>query len=143
MVKNGAHISRYLIQSMMQYRSHTAPHSFIKKHWSHSLSFESILHLLNIAADRMGYKEVEWSKNSDDGSVFRQWLMDKKSLGGRTRVDWEVIREMFEKYGFIPFCPKVRLLVFDIETGILTRRQRTHLSLTFRWHCHTNLACCL
>ncbi|CEL62481.1 hypothetical protein RSOLAG1IB_04837 [Rhizoctonia solani AG-1 IB] len=111
MVKNGAHISRYLIQSMMQYRSHTAPHSFIKKHWSHSLSFESILHLLNIAADRMGYKEVEWSKNSDDGSVFRQWLMDKKSLGGRTRVDWEVIREMFEKYGFIPFCPKDPLVL--------------------------------
>ncbi|KAF8685498.1 hypothetical protein RHS04_00596 [Rhizoctonia solani] len=59
----------------------------------------------------MGYKELDWSKNADDGSVFRQWLMDKKSLGGRTRIEWEVIRDMFEKYGFIPFCPKDPLVL--------------------------------
>ncbi|GAB1520820.1 hypothetical protein RhiTH_003908 [Rhizoctonia solani] len=111
MVNNGAHISRYLIQCAIQYRGHSAPHSFIKKHWSHSLSFESFVYLLNIATDRMGYKELDWSKNADDGSVFRQWLMDKKSLGGRTRIEWEVIRDMFEKYGFIPFCPKDPLVL--------------------------------
>ncbi|KAH7336889.1 hypothetical protein B0J17DRAFT_665274 [Rhizoctonia solani] len=111
MVNNGAHISRYLIQCAIQYRGHSAPHSFIKKHWSHSLSFGSFVHLLNIAVDRMGYKELDWAKNGDDGSVFRQWLMDKKSLGGRTRVEWEAIQEMFEKYGFIPFCPKDPLVL--------------------------------
>ncbi|KAJ1303422.1 hypothetical protein OPQ81_011613 [Rhizoctonia solani] len=111
MVNNGAHISRYLIQCAMQYRGHLAPHSFIKKHWAHNLSFESFVHLLNIAINRMGYKDLDWSKNADDGSVFRQWLMDKKSLGGRTRVEWEVIQEMFEKYGFIPFCPKDPLVL--------------------------------
>ncbi|ELU39032.1 F-box-like domain-containing protein [Rhizoctonia solani AG-1 IA] len=102
---------RYLVQCAIQYRGHSAPHSFIKKHWSHSLSFESFVYLLNIATDRMGYKELDWSKNADDGSVFRQWLMDKKSLGGRTRIEWEVIRDMFEKYGFIPFCPKDPLVL--------------------------------
>jgi hypothetical protein len=109
MVKNGAHISRYLIQCMMQYRGHSAPHSFIKRQWSHSLSFESLVHLLNIAQQTLGYKDLDWSKNSDDGAVFRQWLVDKKSHGVRARVDWEVIQEMFQKYGFIPFCPKVSL----------------------------------
>lgn len=107
MINNGAHISRYLIQCVIQYRGHSAPHSFIKKHWSHSLSFDSFVHLLNIAANRMGYRDLDWSKNADDGAVFRQWLVDKKSHGGRTRVEWETIQEMFQKYGFIPFCPKV------------------------------------
>ncbi|CUA72516.1 Transcriptional activator protein DAL81 [Rhizoctonia solani] len=111
MVNNGAHVSRYLIQCAIQYRGHSAPHSFIKKHWSHSLSFESFVHLLGIAVDRMGYQDLDWAKNLDDGSVFRQWLMDKKSLGGRTRVEWDVIQEMFEKYGFIPFCPKDPLVL--------------------------------
>ncbi|KAG8694016.1 hypothetical protein FRC08_008749 [Ceratobasidium sp. 394] len=111
MVNNGAHISRYLIQCMMQYRGHSAPHSFIKRQWSHSLSFESFVHLLNIAQQRLGYKVLDWSKNSDDGAVFRQWLVDKKSLGGRVRVAWEVIQEMFQAYGFIPFCPKDPLVL--------------------------------
>ncbi|KAG8743522.1 hypothetical protein FRC10_011913 [Ceratobasidium sp. 414] len=111
MVNNGAHISRYLIQCMMQYRGHSAPHSFIKRQWSHSLSFESVLHLLNIAQQRLGYKVLDWSKNSDDGAVFRQWLVDKKSPGGRVRVAWEVIQEMFQIYGFIPFCPKDPLVL--------------------------------
>ncbi|KAF8606938.1 hypothetical protein BDV93DRAFT_330574 [Ceratobasidium sp. AG-I] len=111
MINNGAHISRYLVQCVLQYRGRSAPHSFIKRQWSHSLSFESFVHLLSIAANRMGYNELEWSKNSDDGAVFRQWLVDKKSHGGRARVEWETIQEMFQKYGFIPFCPKDPLVL--------------------------------
>ncbi|CAE6440123.1 unnamed protein product [Rhizoctonia solani] len=138
MVNNGAHISRYLIQCAMQYRGHSAPHSFIKKHWSHSLSFESFVHLLNIAADRMDYKDLEWAKNADDGSVFRQWLMDKKSLGGRTRVEWDVIQEMFEKYGFIPFCPKDPLvldfpLALSYEPRLLPLAVRNGLRLDVKY----------
>lgn len=111
LVTSGAHISRYLVQCMMQYRGHSAPHSFIRRQWSHNLSFESFVHFLNIAHERLGYKELEWSKNSDDGAVFRQWLVDKKSHGGRTRVSWETIQEMFQTYGFIPFCPKDPLVL--------------------------------
>ncbi|QRV92374.1 F-box-like domain protein [Ceratobasidium sp. AG-Ba] len=111
LVNSGAHISRYLVQCMIQYRGHSAPHGFIKRQWSHSLSFESFIHFLNIAHRKLGYRDLEWAKNADDGAVFRQWLSDKKSHASRTRVNWEVIQEMFQIYGFIPFCPKDPLVL--------------------------------
>lgn len=141
MINNGAHISRYLIQCVIQYRGRYAPHSFIKRQWSHSLSFGSFVHLLDVAVNRMGFKEVEWSKNSDDGAVFRQWLVDKKSHGGRARVEWETIQEMFQKYGFIPFCPKVSANACANLALHLHDAKRIHLSLTSPSHFPTNLAC--
>ncbi|KAG8733536.1 hypothetical protein FRC11_005458 [Ceratobasidium sp. 423] len=100
----------------------------------------------------MGYKELDWSKNADDGSVFRQWLMDKKSLGGRTRVEWEVIQEMFEKYGFIPFCPKdplvldfplalsyePRLLPLAVRNGLRLDVKVPQILVTFSCHRSAN-----
>lgn len=56
--------------------------------------------------------EVPLAKGEDDGSVFLGWLKDRVSPGFGKKIDIEVIKELFQKYGFMVFAPKVCDLLF-------------------------------
>lgn len=51
--------------------------------------------------------DVPLAKGEDDGAVFLGWLKDRVNPGFGKKIEIEVIKGLFEKYGFMVFAPKV------------------------------------
>jgi len=67
---------------------------------------------------------VPLAKGEDDGSIFLSWLKEKINPGQGKKVDTEVIRDLFVKYGFMVFAPKDPIagqlpLAFALEPTLL------------------------
>jgi hypothetical protein len=61
--------------------------------------------------------DVPLAKGEDDGAIFLGWLKERISPGFGKKVDLQVIKTLFEKYGFMVFAPKVCYISFSIKSG--------------------------
>lgn len=104
MLTSGAHVSRYIVQSVVQHVTRKGVH-FIKGPWARSLPFSVFAHFLHTASKL--YPNLDLAKGEDDGTLFLRWVADHKSLHPHGKpVPWDKVVDMFEN-GFMPFCPKV------------------------------------
>ena len=51
--------------------------------------------------------DVPIAKGEDDGAIFLAWLKERINPGFGKKIELEVIKGLFEKYGFMVFAPKV------------------------------------
>ncbi|KAH8104584.1 hypothetical protein BXZ70DRAFT_596840 [Cristinia sonorae] len=121
LLSSGAHISRYLIQCVIQhyYRS-LLP--WIKTSWVRSLDFTVLNHLLALAGEKFG--NIPVGKNDDDGAKFVSLLKESRIPPEQRTVKWDTVKEIVEKYQFIPFSNKDPMmasfpLVLAIEPRLL------------------------
>lgn len=82
---------------------------FIKQPWARTLPLPVFTHFMNLGSRFGG--DVPIAKGEDDGAVFLGWLKERVNPGFGRHVDTEVIRNLFDKYGFMVFAPKVRQCV--------------------------------
>ncbi|KIN93376.1 hypothetical protein M404DRAFT_948149 [Pisolithus tinctorius Marx 270] len=105
---SGAHISRYLLQVAIHhfYRGN-AP--FIKSQWVRSVRPSVFSYFQKVAAE-MFDNEVPVGKHEDDGSKFHAFLKDSRLPSHMRQKNWEEIRDIFQRYRFIPFSMKDPLM---------------------------------
>ncbi|RDX53321.1 hypothetical protein OH76DRAFT_1479779 [Lentinus brumalis] len=118
---SGAHLSRYLVQLAMHHYFRTQV-TFIKARWVRTLTFPVFAHFLSIAA-RM-YGNIPAGKNEDDGSILNLYLKQTRFPTEYRAASWEQVRDVVEKYKFIPFSDKDPMmaqfpLVLAIEPRLL------------------------
>ncbi|CAL1713118.1 unnamed protein product [Somion occarium] len=121
LLSSGAHLSRYLVQCVIQHYYRSLVH-FIKSPWARSLSFTVVNHLLSIAGERFG--NIPVGKGDDDGQKFNNLLKESRLSPEQRTLKWETLRDIMEKYKFIPFCNKDPMmsqfpLVLAIEPRLL------------------------
>ncbi|KAI0720494.1 hypothetical protein C8T65DRAFT_633184 [Cerioporus squamosus] len=119
---SGAHLSRYLVQLAMHHYFRTQV-TFIKARWVRTLTFPVFAHFLSIAA-RM-YGNIPAGKNEDDGSILNLYLKQTRFPTEYRAASWEQVRDVVEKYKFIPFSDKDPMmaqfpLVLAIEPRLLS-----------------------
>lgn len=104
LLSSGAHVSRYLVQAVVQHVCRKSIH-FVKGQWARTLPFPVFAHFLHTTSKL--YPSVDVAKGEDDGSLFLRWVQQHKSTSHHHKaVSWDKVVEMFE-HGFMPFCPKV------------------------------------
>lgn len=103
LISSGAHLSRYLVQLAMHhhFRSYVP---FIKTPWVRSMSTTTFVYLLSVATKRYG--NIPTGKGEDDGTIFSEFLRESRYPTEQKHVKWEQVRDILEKYKFIPFCNK-------------------------------------
>ncbi|KAK7689999.1 hypothetical protein QCA50_006641 [Cerrena zonata] len=121
LLSSGAHLSRYLVQCVIQqyFRSHV---HFIKQSWARKLEYSVATYILTIAGERYG--NVPIGKGEDDGQKFLNLLKESRLSPEQRTSKWETLRDILEKYQFIPFCNKDPMmtqfpLVLAIEPRLL------------------------
>ncbi|THU87049.1 hypothetical protein K435DRAFT_826523 [Dendrothele bispora CBS 962.96] len=119
LMSSGAHLSRYLIQVAIHHYFYTQSH-FIKTQWVRSVPLPVFSSFLQLASTRYG--EIPRGKGLDDGSTFSTFIKESRYPPSLRRVRWETVREMLEKYHFIPFSPKDPLMAqFPLALAIEPR----------------------
>ncbi|KAI0947141.1 hypothetical protein AcV7_009642 [Taiwanofungus camphoratus] len=121
MLSSGAHLSRYLAQCAIHHYFR-AQVPFIKTPWVRTVPLPTFTHFMTVAA-RM-YGDIPVAKGDDDGSVFAALLKSSRLPSEARPIKWEVLKEVLEKYKFIPFCNKDPMmaqfpLVLAIEPRLL------------------------
>ncbi|KAL0961156.1 hypothetical protein HGRIS_006128 [Hohenbuehelia grisea] len=121
LLTSGAHLSRYLIQLAIHHYFRTQSH-FIKTAWVRNVPFNVFTYFLQLSAAKYG--DIPTGKNEDDGSVFAAFLKESRYPLGMRSIGWESIRDILDKYKFIPFCNKDPImaqfpLVLAIEPRLL------------------------
>lgn len=56
--------------------------------------------------ERFGH-DIPFGKGEDDGSLFHTWLKEKSAPGLGKKIELDAIKELFTKFGFMIFAPKV------------------------------------
>jgi len=107
---SGAHFSRYLLQVAIHHYFRTTSH-FIKSPWVRNLPLGVFTHFMSLGS-RYGM-DIPLAKGEDDGSLFTGWLKEKTTPGLGKKVDVQVIKDLFQKYGFMMFAPKVCFILWD------------------------------
>ncbi|KAJ6477448.1 hypothetical protein C8R47DRAFT_1140603 [Mycena vitilis] len=121
LLASGAHISRYLVQVAFHHYFHCQSH-FLKPSspWARHVSLETFSYFLQLAAEKYG--EIPRAKTDDDGALFATFIKEAKFPADSQRVKWETIRDIFEKYHFIPFCLRDPLMAqFPLALAIEPR----------------------
>ncbi|TFK64618.1 hypothetical protein BDN72DRAFT_254986 [Pluteus cervinus] len=103
LLASGARLSRYLIQIAIHHYFHTQAH-FIKTPWVRNVSFRVFIYILTLAEKLYG--EIPRGKQEDDGYIFSSFLKESRYPPQMKFVAWEDVRDILEKYHFIPFCNK-------------------------------------
>lgn len=103
LLSSGAHLSRYLIQIAIHHYFHTQAH-FIKTPWVRNVSLRVFVYFLKLAEDKYG--EIPRGKGEDDGSVFTTFLKESRFPPQMKTFTWENVKEILEKFNFIPFCSR-------------------------------------
>ncbi|KAH9950579.1 hypothetical protein B0H21DRAFT_722324 [Amylocystis lapponica] len=121
MLSSGAHLSRYLAQSAIHHYFRTQV-PFIKTPWVRTIPLPVFTHFMTVAA-RM-YGDIPVGKGDDDGSLFAALLKQSRFPTESRSGKWEALKEVLEKYKFIPFCHKDPMmaqfpLVLAIEPRLL------------------------
>ncbi|KDQ62290.1 hypothetical protein JAAARDRAFT_30185 [Jaapia argillacea MUCL 33604] len=99
----GAYLSRYLVQVAIHHYFRTAAH-FVKTSWVRSLPLPVMIHFMKVGTDLYG--DVPTGKGDDDGSLFSLFLNESRFPQSMKSVQWEEIRDIIQKYKFMPFCNK-------------------------------------
>ncbi|KAJ7250871.1 hypothetical protein B0H12DRAFT_1324188 [Mycena haematopus] len=109
LLASGAHFSRYFVQVAFHHFFHCQSH-FLKPSipWVRHCSLEAFTHFIKLAAEK--FDQIPRGKNEDDGSVFSTFIKEAKFPAESQSVSWETIRDIFEKYLFIPFCNRDPLM---------------------------------
>ncbi|KAH9841569.1 uncharacterized protein C8Q71DRAFT_737681 [Rhodofomes roseus] len=120
MISSGAHLSRYLAQCAIHHYFRAQVH-FIKTRWVRSVPLPVFTHFMMVAAKMYG--DIPTGKGEDDGTIFGA-LLKTSRLPTESRGKWETIKEVVEKYKFIPFCAKDPMmaqfpLVLAVEPRLL------------------------
>ncbi|KAJ7109731.1 hypothetical protein C8R43DRAFT_1079587 [Mycena crocata] len=121
LLASGAHFSRYLVQVAFHHFFHSQSH-FIKPSvpWARHVELGAFCYLMSLAADKYG--DIPRGKNEDDGALFTTFIKEAKLPPESQRVSWEVIRDIFENYHFIPFCSRDPLMAqFPLALAIEPR----------------------
>ncbi|KAK7048365.1 hypothetical protein R3P38DRAFT_2868905 [Favolaschia claudopus] len=108
LISSGAHLSRYFVQVAFHHFFHCNSH-FLKIPWVRNISWDAWNHFMTLAVAQ--FHEIPRGKNEDDGTIFTTFIKEAKFPAEAQSVSWEVIRDMFEKYLFIPFCQRDPLMV--------------------------------
>lgn len=105
---SGAHVSRYLLQVAIHHFYRGNSH-FIKTPWVRSI-YPSVFSYFQKVAAEMFDNEVPVGKHEDDGSKFHAFLKDSRHSLQMREKHWEEIRDLFQRYKFIPFSIKDPLM---------------------------------
>lgn len=108
LITSGAHLSRYLIQVAIHHYFHTTSH-FIKTNWVRSVPLEVFSYFLTLASER--YDNIPRGKGDDDGSIFLSFIKESRFPSHLRHISWETIRDILDKYHFIPFSTKDPIMV--------------------------------
>ncbi|PFH54082.1 hypothetical protein AMATHDRAFT_53891 [Amanita thiersii Skay4041] len=103
LVASGAHMSRYLVQIAMHHYFYTHSH-FIKSTWVRKVPLRVFTYFLALAENCYG--DIPRGKNDDDGTLFVNFLKESRFPTDLRSITWETIREILEKYKFMPLCNK-------------------------------------
>ncbi|KAF9049582.1 hypothetical protein BDZ89DRAFT_655889 [Hymenopellis radicata] len=107
LMSSGAHFSRYLVQVAFHHYFYTRTH-FIKTNWVRNVPLSVFTYFLKLAAD--AYGDIPRGKMEDDGAIFTWFLQESRYAESSKRVTWENVRDLLDKYNFIPFSPKDPLM---------------------------------
>ncbi|KIY72526.1 hypothetical protein CYLTODRAFT_449880 [Cylindrobasidium torrendii FP15055 ss-10] len=107
LISSGALLSRYFAQVAFHHYFHARTH-FIKTQWARSVPLPVFTHFLKIASEHYG--DIPRGKQEDDGTIFSWFLQDSRLSESSRRVDWEDVRQIFEKYKFLPFSDRDPLM---------------------------------
>ncbi|KAJ7505323.1 hypothetical protein B0H11DRAFT_415511 [Mycena galericulata] len=121
LLASGAHLSRYLVQVAFHHFFYSQSH-FIKPSmpWVRHVPLATFSYFLSLAAEKYG--DIPRAKGEDDGALFATFIKEAKFPPESQRVSWETIRDIFENYHFIPFCPRDPLMVqFPLALAIEPR----------------------
>ncbi|KAM5535030.1 hypothetical protein V8D89_011258 [Ganoderma adspersum] len=118
---SGAHLSRYLVQCAMHHYFRTQV-PFIKTRWVRTLSLPVFTHFLSIASRTYG--DIPAGKGEDDGTILNLFLKQSRFPTEYRAAKWEQVRDVVEKYKFIPFSDRDPMmaqypLVLAIEPRLL------------------------
>ncbi|KAG6336050.1 hypothetical protein ID866_3023 [Astraeus odoratus] len=108
LIASGAHVSRYLVQVAIHHFYRSAVH-FIKTTWVRSMRLEVFSYFQKVAAEM--FDEMPVGKNEDDGYIFSAFLKESRLPSHLRSKKWEDIRDILQKYRFIPFSMKDPLMV--------------------------------
>ncbi|KAI0345775.1 hypothetical protein BDW22DRAFT_1467054 [Trametopsis cervina] len=122
LLSSGAHLSRYFVQCAMHHYYHTAQVPFIKTSWVRSMDLSVFTHFQAVAIKRFG--SIPLGKGDDDGSTVDAVIKESRFPTEQRLIKWETVRDVLEKYKFIPFCHKDIMmanfpLVLAIEPRLL------------------------
>lgn len=128
MISSGAHVSRYLIQSVIGHYTKGVSGTLclsssktnksqgnIVKHirgsWCRSMKYTAFAHFVNLGATRYG-ADVDILKGGGDAAIIESYISAKTSSNHHMNPEnlderWLKVREIFEKFHFIPFDDKV------------------------------------
>ncbi|KAI0632128.1 hypothetical protein C8Q77DRAFT_1218628 [Trametes polyzona] len=117
----GAHLSRYLVQCAMHHYFRTQV-PFIKTRWVRTIPLPVFAYFMSIAA-RM-YGDIPVAKGEDDGSLLTLLLKQSRFPTEYRAAKWEQVRDVVEKYKFIPFSDRDPMmaqfpLVLAVEPRLL------------------------
>ncbi|KAI0648012.1 hypothetical protein C8Q79DRAFT_999501 [Trametes meyenii] len=121
LLSSGAHLSRYLVQCAMHHYFRTQV-PFIKTRWVRTIPLPVFSYFLSIAA-RM-YGDIPVAKGEDDGCILSLLLKQSRFPSEYRAAQWEQVRDVVEKYKFIPFSDRDPMmaqfpLVLAIEPRLL------------------------
>ncbi|KAJ6508787.1 hypothetical protein C8R45DRAFT_968704 [Mycena sanguinolenta] len=102
LVASGAHVSRYLVQVACHHFFYCQSH-FLKPStpWVRNCSLDAFTHFIKICGDK--FDKIPRGKHEDDGALFATFIKEAKFPAESKSVSWETIRDIFQKYLFIPF----------------------------------------
>ncbi|THH01557.1 hypothetical protein EW026_g1174 [Hermanssonia centrifuga] len=120
LLSSGAHLSRYLVQCAMHHFYRTAQVPFIKTPWVRSMDLRVFTYFQKIAVDLYG--NVPLGKGDDDGSLFESIIKESRFPIEQRSIKWETLRDILEKFKFIPFCHKDAMMAnFPLALAIEPR----------------------
>ncbi|KAF4590146.1 hypothetical protein EYR38_009444 [Pleurotus pulmonarius] len=103
LLASGAHMSRYLVQLAIHHYFRSQGH-FIKTTWVRSVPLPVFVYFMKLASEKYG--EIPVGKNEDDGSIFATFLRESRFHPSVRTTNWEAIKDILEKYKFLPFTNK-------------------------------------
>ncbi|KIP08106.1 hypothetical protein PHLGIDRAFT_127240 [Phlebiopsis gigantea 11061_1 CR5-6] len=123
LLSSGAHTSRYFVQCAMHHYYRTAQVPFIKTPWVRSMDLAVFTHFQTIAVRLYG--NIPLGKGDDDGSILEGVIKESRFPVEQRHLKWDTLKEILEKYKFIPFCNKDAMmanfpLVLAIAPGLLS-----------------------
>ncbi|KAH7913399.1 hypothetical protein BJ138DRAFT_1081602 [Hygrophoropsis aurantiaca] len=119
LISSGAFVSRYLIQVAIHHYFRSASH-FVKTTWVRSVPLSVFTHFMKVTSAL--YDDIPLAKGDDDGSVFSAFLKESRLPPELKTTKWEEVRDILEKYKFIPFCIKDPIMVqFPLALAIEPR----------------------
>ncbi|KAH7885344.1 hypothetical protein F5I97DRAFT_1884682 [Phlebopus sp. FC_14] len=107
LVSSGAYISRYLVQVAIHHYFRSASH-FIKTPWVRSIPLVVFTHFMKVTSGL--FDEIPLGKNEDDGYIFHSFLKESRFPPNAKSTKWEDVRDILDKYRFIPFSMKDPLM---------------------------------